>query len=294
MGQHRIQKQILKNFSFEGRQLNSREVWCLKASGFEPKARSIGGVGFFEIDCSEEVDEYIRTLENKFKESLSRFGCSELTRTDFGREVYEFIAMHYVRSQAYRIQIEHVVRECRRNSGLTQPQAEAEYKRLTSHQDVAVFRNLVDCASRTLTHYVMYPVVIKGSLSFVTSDKIMYAGGIESEQLETFVWFPLSPSTGLSLKSEGHAGQILGPNLEVNPSLGRMRFAKSPEALILRCQKPSPQEGSSEFVDALNGLMVHGSRELYAVNRSAVDSTLRSAEHPSGYQYQPIPDNKLY
>ena len=141
---------------------------------------------------------------------------------------------------------------------------------------------------------MMYPVVIKGSLSFVTSDKIMYAGGIESEQLETFVWFPLSPSTGLSLKSEGHAGQIMGPIVEVNPSLGRIRFAKSPEALILRCQKPSPQEGNSGFVDALNGLMIHGSTQLYAVDRSAVDSAFRSAQHPSGYRYQPISDKKFY
>ena len=293
MGQHQIQKQILKNFSFEGRQLNSREVWCLKDNSLRPISRSISSVGFFEVDCSKAVDEYIRILENKFKESLCRFGQGHFSRTDVGRETYDFIAMHYVRSQAYRIQVKHVVDECRRNSRLTKQQARAEYDRLTSHQEVAVFSDLVDSVSRTLTHYVMYPVMMTGSLSFVTSDKILYAGTIESGQRETFVWFPLSPTTGLCLKSEGYAGQILGPVVEVNRTLGRISFAKSFEAPLLQCQKPQPQEGRPESFNALNGLMLPGSTELFAFNCEALDSTLRSAEHSTGYLYEPPADCSL-
>ena len=59
MGQHQIQRQILRNFSFEGRQPNSREVWFLTTSGYQPISRSVDRVGLFEVDCSEDVDRYI-------------------------------------------------------------------------------------------------------------------------------------------------------------------------------------------------------------------------------------------
>ena len=293
MGQHRIQKQILKNFSFEGSQLNSREVWYLKVDRLKPSSRSIKGVGFFEVDCSEAVDEYIRMLENKFKETLCRFGKGDFARNDVGRETYDFIGMHYVRSQAYSLQIAHILDECLRSRRLTELQVQAEFKHLTSHQDVNVFCDLVGSASRTLTHYVMFPLVMAGSGSFVTSDKIIYAGTIESGERETFAWFPLSPTTGVCLKSEGYAGQILGPVVKVNRSLGRISFAKSHEAPLLRCQKPLPQERGSEFFDALNGLMVAGSAELFANNCRALDSTLRSLEQSTGYLYQPPLDCSL-
>ena len=108
------------------------------------------------------------------------------------------------------------------------------------------FLDLVDSASRTLTNYVLYPQLITGPWPFVTSDKIMCASTVESEQRETFVWFPISPSVGLCLMSDGHAGQILGPVVEVNRQSKRVGFAKSPEARWLRCQAPSPQRGSEE------------------------------------------------
>ena len=54
-------------------------------------------------------------------------------------ETYDFIGMHYVRSQAYSLQIAHILDECLRRRQLTELQVQAEYKRLTSHQDVAVF-----------------------------------------------------------------------------------------------------------------------------------------------------------
>ena len=62
MGQHQIQRQILRNFSFEGRQPKSRETWLLTTSGYQPISRSIDHVGFFEVDCSEDVDYYITDL----------------------------------------------------------------------------------------------------------------------------------------------------------------------------------------------------------------------------------------
>ena len=287
MGQHQIQRQILRNFSFEGRQPNSRETWLLTTSGYQPISGSVYRVGFFEVDCSEDVDYYITDLENGFKDSLQRFSRGAFTKADVGREVYDFIAMHYVRSQACRLQIEHVVNKCRQDSRLTQQEAEAELHRLASHQDAAVFRDLVDSASRTLTHYMLYPLVLTGPWPFVTSDKIMCASTVESEQRETFVWFPISPSVGLCLMSDDHAGQILGPIVEVNGQSRRIGFAKLPEAQWLRCQAPSPQEGSEEFVNTLNRMMVQGSAELFASDRDAIDSALRIAELPTGYRYQP-------
>ena len=286
MGQHRIQKQILKAFSFAGSQPESREVWCLKSDGFQPVSRSISRLGFFEVNCSESVDDYITALEDTFKDPLRHFSHGTFVRTDVGREAYDFIAMHYVRSQAFRLQIEHVVRACQRNSGLTQSQTEAEFKRLTSHQDIRVFKGLVDSVARTLTHYLLCPLVIIGPSSFLTSDKIIYAGTVESAQRETFVWFPLSPTTGLCLKSDGHVGQILGPRVEVNRQSGRIRFEQLPEAPILRCQKPSSQEVTADFVNAMNGLMVQGSTQLYSPARATIDSTLQNSEQPSGYRYQ--------
>ena len=157
MGQHQIQRQLLRNFSFEGRQPNSRETWFLSSNGYQPVSKSVDRVGFFEVDCSEEVDRYITDLENGFKDSLRRFSRGDFAKGDVGREVYDFIAMHYVRSQACRLQIEHVVNRCRRESSITQQEAEAELRRLTSHQDAAIFRDLVDGASRTLTHYSSTP-----------------------------------------------------------------------------------------------------------------------------------------
>ena len=196
--------------------------------------------------------------------------------------------MHYVRSQACRLQIEHVVNKFRQDSRLTQQEAEAELHRLASHHDVAVFRDLVDSTSRTLTHYTLYPLLITGPWPFVTSDKIMCASTVESEQRETVVWFPISPSVGFCLMSDGHAGQILGPIVEVNSQSRRISFAKVPEAHSLRCQVPSPQEGSEEFANTLNRMMVQGSAKLFASDRDAMDSALRTAELPTGYGYQPI------
>lgn len=289
MGQHRIQRQLLQNFSFPGPQTNSRHTWCLDKGGYRPQSRSVNRVGFFEVGCSEAVDDCITKLEDGFKATLERFSRGEFTYSGMGRETYDFIAMHYVRSQAYRRQIEYVVGECHRNLGLSQPHAEAEYKRLTSHQDVAVFEDLVDGVARTLTHYTMYPAVFTGDLTLVTSDKIMYAGMADSVDQETLVWFPLSPSTGLALMSDGHAGQILGPDMEVDTYLGRINFAKLPEAPILRCQPPQPTEGNEDFFNQFNGMMVQGSTQLYAANRNDIDVALRHANSPTGYRYQPAP-----
>ena len=134
---------------------------------------------------------------------------------------------------------------------------------------------------------MLYPVSLTGPWPFVTSDKIMCAITVESEERETFVWFPISPSVGLCLKSDGHAGQILGPIVEVNRQSRRIGFAKLAEAQWLRCQEPSPQEGSEDFVNTLNGMMVQGSTQLFASDRNAMDSALRIAELSTGYQYQP-------
>ena len=292
MGQHRIQQQLLRNFSFVGRQPNSRESWYLNTSSYRPAERSIRGVGIFKVDCSKGVDDYITDLENGFKDTLHRFSRGDFTKADVGREIYDFIAMHYVRSQACRLQITHVVDKCRQTSGLTQQQAETELHRLTSHKDVGVFRDLVNSVSGTLTHYLLCPLVLSEPQSFLTSDKIMCASTAESAQRETFVWFPLSPSTGLCLMSDGHAGQILGPVVEVDRQSGRISFAKSPEAQWLRCQAPSPQEGGAEFVNTLNRMMIEGSTELYAADQNAMDSALRTAELPTGYRYLPTGDNR--
>ena len=288
MRQHQTQRQILRNFSFEGRQPNSLDTWWLKTSGYRPAQRSVNRVGLFEVDCSEDVDDYITALEDRFKEPLERFGRGVFVKTDFGRAVYDFIAMHYVRSRAFRRQIEHIVGVARRDLGLASPDAEAEYKRLTAHQDVEIFRGFVDRVAFVLTHFMLYPVVITNPSSFVTSDKIIYSGMVESRQRETVVWFPLSPTTGLFLNSEVHVGQIMGPRIEVDRWRGRITFVPEPEAPLLRCQQLSPQEVSLEFIDDLNGKMVQGSKELYAAQRCHIDSALRNAQLPTGYQYRPF------
>ena len=290
MGQHRIQRQILQNFSFQGRQKKSRETCWLEKNSFKPQPRSIKKVGFFEVGCSDRVDQYITDLEDGFKDKLSRFSRGEFARTDVGRETYDFIAMHYVRSQACRLQIQYMVTKIWQDALLTQPQVEEEYQRLTLHQDLQVFRDLVDSVARTLTYYMLCPMLITGPSQFLTSDKIIYAGQTGSKERENFVWFPLSPSIGLSLTSEGSTGQILGPT-EVSRAYGRINFLKLPESPYLRCQAPSPQETSAEAVTAFNQLMVRGSTELYAVNSFTIDSTLRYDDGPTGYRYTPTADN---
>ena len=172
------------------------------------------------------------------------------------------------------------------DSRLTQLQAEMEIKRLTSYQDVEVFDELVDSVSRVLTHYLVCPIVMTGPWSFVTSDKIMCASKVESGQRLTLVWFPISPSAGLYLDSDGNGGQILGP-IAVDRRFGRISFVKIPAAQWLRCQAPSSQEGSAEFVNTLNGIMVEGSTELYATDRTSMDAALYATEQPAGYRYRP-------
>ena len=290
MGQHRIQRQILQSFSFQGRQGNSRETWWLGKKNFKPQSRSINRVGFFEVACSDEVDQYITALEDGFKDRLFRFSQGEFTRTDVRRDTYHFIAMHYVRSQACRHQIEYMVSKIWQAGMLTQPQAEEEYRRLTSHQDLHVFRDLVDSVASTLTYYVMHPLVITSPSQFLTSDKIIYAGQTGSKEVGNYVWFPMSPSIGLFLTSEGLTGQILGPT-KVNGSTGRISFVKLLEPPLLQCEAPALQEESSEVVTARNQLMVRGSTELYATNSLTIDSALRCGEEPTGYGYTPRVDN---
>ena len=287
MGQHRIQRQVLQNFSIKGRQLNSREIWCLNPDDYKPNPRSIRRVGFFQVDCSHAVDQYITSLEDKFKDTLGRFSRQEFVETDVGRETYNFIAMHYVRSQACRRQIEHIVGICWRDLGLPQPEAEAEYNRLTRLQDVPTFRDLVDCTASALTHYIMYPMITTGPCRFITSDKIMQASTVKSGKRQTFLWFPLSASVGMCLISDGHVGQILGPNVMVDHEAGQIIFAKQPEAEMLRCQMPRPQEDAPEFVNELNSMMVVGSNGLYAADPEDIDAALLSAAQPTGYRYRP-------
>ena len=290
MGQHRIQRQILQNFSFQGRQGSSRETWWLGKNSFKPQPCSIDRVGFFEVGCAEQVDQYITDLENGFKDKLSRFSHGEFGKKDVGRDTYDLIAMHYVRSQACRHQIEHMVRECWRRDILTQPQAEEEYQRLTSHQDLQVFRSLVDSVASTLTHYLMTPILINSSSQFLTSNKIIYAGQVESEERQNLVWFPMSPSIGLALISDNRTGQILGPT-EINRRFGRISFVKIPEASWLRCQEPSHQDVSTEVVKTYNDLLIRGSTELYAVNSFSIDSALQHTDEPTGYRFNPTREN---
>ena len=47
-----------------------------------------------------------------------------------------------------------------------------------------------------------------------------------------------------------------------------------------------------EFVNTLNGMMIEGSTELYAADRNAMDSALRTAELHTEYQYHPTVDNR--
>ena len=284
MGQHRIQRQILSNFSFDGRQSNAKEVWCLKAEGHNPTPRSIRRVGFFHIECSSNVDSYITALEDGFKDSLPRLASGDFDREDVGRGLYDFLAMHYVRSLACRGQIEHMVRKLWRESHLSHPEAEAEYVRLSSHQDVKVFHQLVDNVARVLTHYLVVPVVITGSRPFITSDKVMSAAVVVSETRQTLVWFPLSPSSGLLLESPANGGQLLGP-FAVDSQLGRAIPQKIPEAPLLRCQEPMPNAGSEAQFGVLNGMMVRGSTELYSTDRTLIDSALISADGPTGYRF---------
>ena len=290
MGQHRIQRQILQSFSFQGPQKGSRQTWWLGKKTFKPQPHSINGVGFFEVGCAKQVDQYITDLENEFKDKLSRFSRGEFTQEDVGRETYNLIAMHYVRSQACRIEIEHMVREHRIRGLLKYPEAEGEYQRLASHQDLQVFQSLVNSVASTLTHYLMTPMLINSTSQFLTSDKIVYAGQIPSEQRQNFVWFPMSPSVGLALISDNHTGQILGPT-EVKQRSGRISIAKQQEATTLRCQKPSPQDVTTEAVNAYNELMVRGSTELYAIDCSSIDSALQLADDPTGYSYVPSSKN---
>ena len=287
MGQHRIQRQILQNFSFQGRQPNSREIWWLNKMGHRPARRSIRRVGFFEVDCSEEVDNRITDLEDRFKDPLRRFTQGRFARSDVGREIYDFIAMHYVRSQACCLQIEHVLHRRHHDLGLSQEQAAKEYNRLTSHQDLGVFQDLVEGVARTLTHYLLCPIIVTGSGSFITSDKIMSSSIVESGQRETFVWFPLSSTMGLCLISDGHTGQILGPVVEVDRQSGQIGFGRLPESEWLRCQAPTSQEGREEFFNTLNGMMVGGSTELYATDRHTMDSALLASESPNEFEYRP-------
>ena len=284
MGQHRIQRQILSNFSFDGRQLNAREVWWLHGKGHKPAQRSIRRVGFFHIQCTLDVDSYIKGLEDRFKDSLPKLASGNFDRGDVGRGLYDFLAMHYVRSLACRGQIEHMVGELWRGSKLSQPQAESEYIRLSSHQDVTVFHQLVDNVARVLTHYLVVPLVIIGSRPFITSDKVMNAAVVESKTRQTLVWFPLSPSAGLLLESPANGGQLLGPFV-VDSQFGRVVPHKIPEAPLLRCQEPMPEGENEAQVGVLNGMMVRGSTELYAADRTQIDSALLSAGATTGYRY---------
>ena len=286
MGQHRIQRQILQSFSFQGRQKNSREVWWLRKDSFRPQPKSIRGVGFFDVACSPQVDQYITDLEDGFKEKLLLFSQGKFAETDVGRETYDFIAMHYVRSRACSLQMHHMVNYCWETGRLTHPQAEAEYRRLTSHQDLRVFRYLVDSVASVLTHYMLIPQIITGPSQFLTSDKIIYAGQDGSEERRNFVWFPLSPSTGLCLRSDQRTGQILGP-FEANKTVGEISFTKIQEAASLRCQEPESQEGSAEVFTAYNHLMIHGSSEIFAADPSNIDYALSYYDGPAGYSYKP-------
>ena len=290
MGQHRIQRQILQNFSFKGRQANSQETWWLEKNSYKSQPRSIYRVGFFNVACSSRVDDYITDLENQLKDKLSLFSQGEFAKTDVGRDTYDLIAMHYVRSQGCRHQIEHMVRECWFKGILTQPQAEEECRRLTSHQDLQTFRSLVDSVASTLTHYLMTPILINSSSQFLTSDKIIYAGQAESKERQNLVWFPLSPSIGLALISDNRTGQILGP-IEFSPRFGKISFTGIPEASWLRCQEPAPQDVSNEVVNTYNELMVRGSTELYATNSLTIDSALQHTKDPTGYRYTPTTSN---
>ncbi len=286
MGQHQVQKQLLRNFSFPGHQANSRETWYLTTDSYRPSPRSTRGVGFFDVDCSEAVDDFITKRENDFKDKLHRFSSGTITRADVGRDLYDIIALHYVRSQACNLQIQHMVDTSRRISGLTQNQADSEYKRLTSHQDVKVFDELVKSVSGVLTHYLLRPVMFTGPWMFLTSNKIMSASTAETDARPTIVWFPVTPSIGFCLDSEGFGGQILGPT-EVNRMTGRIDFTGVPEAPLLRCQAPNPENGDPAFVAVVNKIMLEGSTELFAAELNTMDSVLQTADQPTGYRYRP-------
>ena len=237
-----------------------------------------------------KVDSLITDLENRFKDQLDRFGKGSFEVRDFGRPLYNFIGMHYVRSHACTLQIRHVLDKFVNASRLSPAQADAEFQRLALHQDPSVFKGLVNSVASTLTGYEIHPVVITGPQEFITSNKIVYAGLVESEH-RTMVWFPLSPKTGLSLFSDFRAGQILGPVVMVNSTTGRVSFNSPPEPPILKSYAPSPQAGDPRAIKTLNGLMVPGSSELFGTNREVIDDAIAYSElatgDASGYAYKP-------
>lgn len=286
MGQHRVQRALLNNFAFPGHQKNSMMVWTLDAKERRPHRKSVKKTGFFDTECSPQVDKLITRAEQEFLPVLTELGKGNFRPFHNGvghRKMIQFIAFHYVRSNTFNNQIAHLTTMLVKQGYLSPDQAKFEAARLTSHQHRKTYIELTAAVASCLTYFTISPITVTGSSNFITSDNILAV--FQNRSTGTGIWFPIGPRHGIWAEDETSTKQILGPTPVVN---GRISFPGIHERPFLAFQDTPPHEREEHFFATANSVIAKSSQYLFAHAKEDIDLAITSgSEDTSQYIYVP-------
>ncbi len=269
-------------FSFEGDR-GEPQTWFLGRRNRRPHRRPIDQVGFFEFDGAREIDNYIAGAQRGLESVVSSVvGGREPASGDWDA-IIDYVAVHFVRSQARAVQIQLELNRLLADSAITPTQAQDQFDRLRTNRDVDLFRRLVECAAASFSQCLSVMVVASGQRGFITSEKVIHTtfdpdevGRVANHQ----VWMPFAPSVGMLLRADGPADPIL----RLAPGrAGALEVSGLPRAPQIK-GAPKPLEMDDAQADALNGLMLAGARRLFATDPQDIDAAIRFATGRYGIQ----------
>ncbi|MDE2862719.1 MAG: hypothetical protein OXP37_02765 [Chloroflexota bacterium] len=292
MGTHALDLHLIKNFAVR-EPPEFRNLWHLGANDRRPRVGPITRFAKFQLDCSTDVDRHIRAVQNRA--SIQMFEVLGGRTPEFAdwQATIDCLAVHYVRSRVLEAQLESEMQRLVDEGSITGRLADFEYTRLASHQDLATFQGLCDCAAATFSNLVSMLAVPARGHSFITSDALIHAmpnAGEVFPGIGLLVWFPMGPRVGMFMCGEEHLVPVV--RLEVFGGKSGSIRPRGPERDPGIRQSPmEPLDVDAESADTLNCLMALTSRRLFARDRQAIDAALaRAADFetiPVPFRYRP-------
>lgn len=278
MGTHALDPHLIKNFAIRERP-EFTNVWHLGANDRRPRVGPIARFAKFQLDCSTDVDRYIRAVQNRASIQMFEVLGGRAPGIADWQGIIDCLAVHYVRSPVLEAQLESELERLVDEGSITGRLADFEFTRLASHQDLATFKGLCECAAATFSNLVSMLAVPAEGCSFITSDALIHAmpnAGEVFPGVGLLVWFPMGPRVGMFMCGEEHLAPVV--RLEVvGGKSGSIRPGGPERDPGIRQSPMEPLDVDETSADTLNCLMALTGRRLFARDRKTIDASLERA-----------------